>query len=416
MTGTTTATAASLTGGAMVEISGLGGGGPSGWYTYMTSATGSRWFSSDTGSSNGGGFRQLVDGAGTTGRAFGSQGSGSAAGYYGIVLKNTSGSTITSINISFDAVMNRNPSTTANPTTVSYRISSTDVVTSASTADGTFADAAGTWNTFSTDLSFTSPSSGTGAPGTQAAITPLFKIATKTVSSQSVNWPNNSFLYIRLSETDDSGSDSTQGVDNFSISLPAATAPAAPTITSITPGNGQLSVAFTAGSNGGSAITNYKYSTDGGTTFTAVSPAATTSPIIITGLTNGTSYNVQIKAVNAIGDGTATGSTSATPRTIPSAPTITGITSGNGSLSVAFTAGANGGSAITNYKYSTDGGSTFTAVSPAATTSPISITGLSNGTAYNVQIRAVNAAGDGTATGSTSASRTPRRARRQSQA
>ncbi|NBT49674.1 MAG: hypothetical protein EBT07_18045, partial [Actinobacteria bacterium] len=59
----------------------------------------------------------------------------------------------------------------------------------------------------------------------------------------------------------------------------AATAPAAPTINSITPGNGSLSVAFTAGSDGGSAITNYKYSTDGGSTFTAVSPAATTSPI-----------------------------------------------------------------------------------------------------------------------------------------
>ena len=221
MTGTTTATAASLTGGAMVEISGLGGGGPSGWYTYMTSATGNRWLSSDTGSSNAGGFRQLVDGSSPTGRAFGSQGSGNAAGFYGIVLKNTSGSTITSITISFDAVMNRNPSTTANPTAVSYRISSTDVVTSASTADGTFANSAGTWSTFSTDLSFTSPSSGTGAPGTQAAITPLFKIATKTVSSQSVSWPNNSFLYIRLSETDDSGSDASQGIDNFSISLPA---------------------------------------------------------------------------------------------------------------------------------------------------------------------------------------------------
>ena len=81
------------------------------------------------------------------------------------------------------------------------------------------------------------------------------------------------------------------------------TAASAPTITGITPGNGTLSVAFTApSSNGGAAITNYKVSTDGGTTFTAVSPAATTSPITISGLTNGTSYTVKIRAVNAAGE------------------------------------------------------------------------------------------------------------------
>lgn len=183
----------------------------------------------------------------------------------------------------------------------------------------------------------------------------------------------------------------------YSLSL---TTPSAPTITGITPGNGQLSVAFTApSSNGGSALTNYKYSTDGGSTFTAVSPAATTSPIIITGLTNGTSYNVQIRAVNAQGDGTATATTAATPYTTPDAPTITGITPGNGQLSVAFTApSSNGGAAISNYKFSTDGGTSFTAVSPVSTSSPILITGLTNGVTYDVQIKAVNIAGDGAAT------------------
>ena len=177
------------------------------------------------------------------------------------------------------------------------------------------------------------------------------------------------------------------------------TAASAPTITGITPGNGTLSVAFTApSSNGGAAITNYKVSTDGGTTFTAVSPAATTSPITISGLTNGTAYTVKIRAVNAAGDGAPSTGVAGTPVTVPGAPTITGITPGNGTLSVAFTApSSNGGAAITNYKVSTDGGTTFTAVSPAATTSPITISGLTNGTAYTVKIRAVNAAGDGAA-------------------
>ncbi|MHB9119619.1 MAG: fibronectin type III domain-containing protein, partial [Burkholderiales bacterium] len=147
------------------------------------------------------------------------------------------------------------------------------------------------------------------------------------------------------------------------VTVSNVTLPSAPTISGITPGSGQLSVAFTAGASGSSAITNYKYSTDNGSTFTAVSPSSTASPIVITGLTNGTTYSVQIKAVNANGDGTATGTTTGTPSTTPSAPTITGITPGSGQLSVAFTAGASGGSAITNYKYSIDNGSTFTAVS-----------------------------------------------------
>jgi hypothetical protein len=187
----------------------------------------------------------------------------------------------------------------------------------------------------------------------------------------------------------------------------------------ITPGNQQLSVAFTAGSDGGSAITNYKYSTDGGTSFLTRQTGTTASPIVITSLssdgttalTNGTSYNIQIKAVNAIGDGTATASIAATPRTVPGAPTINSITAGNTQLSVDFTANATGGSAITNYQYSTDGGATFLNRQTGTTGSPIVITTLSsngstaltNGVSYDVQIKAVNVAGAGTASATSAA-------------
>ena len=119
-----------------------------------------------------------------------------------------------------------------------------------------------------------------------------------------------------------SGSRPKITIDNLSVtSSVATTAPLAPTITSITPSNQQLSVAFTAGNDGGSAITSYKYSTDDGTTFLTRQSGTTASPIVITtlssdgttALTNGTSYNVQIKAVNAIGDGTSTSSNAAIP-------------------------------------------------------------------------------------------------------
>ena len=108
----------------------------------------------------------------------------------------------------------------------------------------------------------------------------------------------------------------------------------APVIGSITPSSTQLTVAFTAGSNGGYAITNYKYSTDGGNSF--YSSNTSSSPIVIstlssdgtTALTTGTTYNIQIKAVNANGDGLATASTAATPIfTAPTATAATAVTS-----------------------------------------------------------------------------------------
>jgi hypothetical protein len=94
----------------------------------------------------------------------------------------------------------------------------------------------------------------------------------------------------------------------------------APSISTITGGNSSLSVVFSAPSNAnatGSAITNYKYSTDGGTTFTACSPVQTTSPLSITGLTNNTTYNVQILALNSYGDGLASNTVQGTPVPVP---------------------------------------------------------------------------------------------------
>jgi len=111
--------------------------------------------------------------------------------------------------------------------------------------------------------------------------------------------------------TDSSGN---QTITNSSVVFRAAdtTAPAAPTSLVATAGDGQASISFTQGSNGGSAITNYKYSLDG-TTYTALSPAATTSPITISGLTNATSYSIYLKAVNTVGDSSASSSVSVTP-------------------------------------------------------------------------------------------------------
>ena len=83
-------------------------------------------------------------------------------------------------------------------------------------------------------------------------------------------------------------------------SAPGPTPPDAPVLLSVTSGNTQLSVAYSQ-SAGIIPIVNYLYSTDGGSTFTAFSPASTANPLIITGLTNGQTYTVVLQAVSIEG-------------------------------------------------------------------------------------------------------------------
>jgi len=95
------------------------------------------------------------------------------------------------------------------------------------------------------------------------------------------------------------------------------TVPDQPTSLCVIPSDSALTILFILGSDGGSDITNYQYSTDNGANFTAFSPAQTDIPVIITGLTNGTIYTVRLKAVNAVGAGIQSASVTAAP--IPNA-------------------------------------------------------------------------------------------------
>jgi len=119
--------------------------------------------------------------------------------------------------------------------------------------------------------------------------------------------------------------------NSFTIS---ATTPAAPSIASITAATAQLSVAFTAPANdGGATITTYQYSLDGGAWVTRAA-GTTASPLVITGLTNGTTYSVRIRAVNAQGGGAASNSMSGTPVAPPAAPANTVVPSISGTTTV----------------------------------------------------------------------------------
>ena len=201
----------------------------------------------------------------------------------------------------------------------------------------------------------------------------------------------------------------TVGPSSMTVSTTPYTVPGAPTSLVATAGDTSASIAFTPPtSNGGSAITNYQYSIDNGSNYSEFSPEQTTSPVSISDLTNGTTYTILLKAFNEAGSGPASSSVTVTPCTVPGAPTIGTATAGNTIATIAFTPPTStGGSVITNYQYSIDGGSTYTAFSPADTTSPVSITGLTNNTTYTVSLKAMNVAGNSTASSSVTVTPVP---------
>lgn len=159
-------------------------------------------------------------------------------------------------------------------------------------------------------------------------------------------------------------------------------------------------ISFTPPTNdGGAAITNYEYSTNG-STWTALSPADAVSPVTITGLSSNTAYTIYLRAVNIVGSGPASSGVAVT--TLAGAPTGLSTTStATTTATIAFTA-PSGTATITNYEYSTNG-STWTALSPADAITPVTITGLTANTAYTLYLRAVNAGGSGTASSGVSA-------------
>ena len=190
-------------------------------------------------------------------------------------------------------------------------------------------------------------------------------------------------------------------VNIFGESIPSAAlaktvsfaylSPLAPKITSIVGSNNTLTINFTASATRGAPVTTYSYSLDASSTI--INTQITSSPLVITGLTNNTSYPIALYANSLAGISTSSNIMSASPiYDVPGTPIITNIIPLNNSCSVILGPQVLNGSPISNYLYSIDGGNTLINTNTSETT--ILISNLINGTTYNIQVVAVNALGN----------------------
>ena len=173
------------------------------------------------------------------------------------------------------------------------------------------------------------------------------------------------------------------------------------------PADGQLALSWDSPSfTGGTVITGYsvQYRADSSPTWLDHSHGTTRTTTAISRLANGTAYTVEVKAINAVGDSDP-GTDTATPRTTPDAPRSLALTAGDEEIRVDWKAPAeDGGARIQSYeiKYMATTDTAFTAgptVTPSSSDGPdatyqATISGLTNGTAYTVEVKAINAVGD----------------------
>ena len=176
--------------------------------------------------------------------------------------------------------------------------------------------------------------------------------------------------------------------------------PDAPPAPSLIAGDQQIAASWQKpGNDGGREITGYvlQYRT-GSEPFSDNSMflgGGGTLAHSIASLINGAAYDVRVLALNSIGMSAPSAAASATPHTVPAAPAAPDITGAHASLVVSWQAPAANGRAIVGYdvEYRVAPNGEWKDAAHSGTATSITIGELMNGQAYDVQLRATNAAG-----------------------
>jgi hypothetical protein len=233
-------------------------------------------------------------------------------------------------------------------------------------------------------------------------------------------------LAVLMGRTWWSGANNATNTNFYSLLPEPLTVPNTPVLTGLTPGDGQITVAFDpvpSSQDGGMAISGYVASCGLGTgtpinvintnitNGTLITQSGMTSPLIVQGLVGGSTYTCVVQALNAGGlSGLPTNCPISSCSTTPSAATVPGapqsLTAWIGYLQVSLTFQApatDGGAPITGYQATCTNPQTGAIAGTASgTSSPLVVTGLTGGTTYNCSVVAQNSAGNSLAS-STSA-------------
>lgn len=266
---------------------------PNGWLLSEAGTNANSTYDASTGSTTGGNTYSF-GAASNSERAFGGLQSGSLIPTIGAYFINNTGSTVTSINITYTGEQWRLGTTDrADQLDFQYSLDATSLTT-------------GTWVNVD-QLDFSSPvTTGTvGALDGNAAANRT--LVSYTITGLSI--PNGATFVIRWNDVNASGADDGLGVDDFSIETnPTDLNP--PTVSSLSPVNGATgvsvnltaSIVFNEAVQKGTGNIRVRKTSDNSivqttdVTNAAVTISGNTASFAISGLTNGTGYYVEIDA------------------------------------------------------------------------------------------------------------------------
>ncbi len=192
------------------------------------------------------------------------------------------------------------------------------------------------------------------------------------------------------------GCDSSGGTDPDNGNNPGGggTAPASPSNVRVTPADAQLTVSWDIVSNA-SKYTVY-YGTAANYESANKHENITEASKVITGLLNGTTYNIWVQAHNSAGSSAVSTAKTGTPVaaiTAPASPTGVAVTAGDaGEINVSWST-VTGATGYKVYYHTADNFASATGTD-AGTSLNKTITGLADGTVYYIWVTASNAAGE----------------------
>ena len=255
----------------------------------------------------------------------------------------------------------------------------------------------GTIKTSTVDLSWTYPSGQHLVPNSYRIIWTGEQAGSMTVSGRSASIPNlspGSYTFSINAVSNGDGNDVIHGPAvqaSYTVMGVIGTAPSItvdpPVVTgTITPRTSSVRVSWGA-VNGATA-----YNIMSGSTFLAQATGTSTT---VSGLTHGTTYNIQVFPVNEVGVGTGSNIVAIRTAGTPTPPSIKTFAPSPEGIDVAISPGNGNGSPIQYYEYRIFGNAGEVIAWTKVPAMSFTVTGVPSGQVYTLHVRSTNGVGTG---------------------